>query len=66
MSNSETPARPDQSRTKPWRGGRLLPQMTPKDMMSYEPDPEVIDKLLGRPPGKEAGSNGRDPFQRQP
>jgi hypothetical protein len=43
----------------------MLPQMTPQDMMDYEPDPEQINVILGRPAGREAKSNGRVPFQRR-
>jgi len=65
VNSSETPAPPTPSPTKPERGKRMLPQMTPQDMMDYEPDPEQINVILGRPAGREAKSNGRVPFQRR-
>jgi hypothetical protein len=33
--------------------------------MSYEPNRELIDKLLGEPGGREAKRDERNPFKRQ-
>lgn len=63
--NEGTASSRSPSQSKPGQGGRLLPVMTPKDMMSYEPDQDLLDKILGQPIGKEADRNGRDSRHRR-